>query len=316
MRFFISANIKKNTPLYYAVLFFLVFALLFWLASWVHFYSKYGFSYESLVRYFFMDPDFPERVSIAQVSEDFHVGVFIHGMLLITLFSLLNITALSKKVKLILITSTSLFALLFLLSDFLILLLGTKTVMLKLLSFLAYQLNYLITWLLTTLYILRDEQNSPKTDALKLISLAFALFSLFFLFSNFLNFHAKMGFGVEGIRNYFLGNPDLFVKGKSFKGVFKVFYPHLIAMAVYSLALAHLLPFAGVKRRTALWIGIFLFVFSFLDNLTSLLLLFLGSPLAYLKLLSFWSFQLLAVGSSLMLLVGSLKGGEGAKLYL
>jgi len=316
VRFFISANIKKNTPLYYAVLFFLVFALLFWLVSWVHFYSKYGFSYESLVRYFFLDPDFPERVSIAQVSEDFHVGVFIHGMLLITLFSLLNITVLSKKTKLMLIASTSFFALLFLLSDFFILLLGTEMVMLKLLSFLAYQLNYLITWLLTTLYILRDEQNSPKTDTLRLMSLTFAFLSLFFLFSNFLNFHAKMGFGVEGIRNYFLGNPDLFVKGKSFKGVFKVFYPHLIAMAVYSLALAHLLPFAGVKRRTALWIGIFLFVFSFLDNLTSLLLLFLGSPLAYLKLLSFWSFQLLAVGSSLVLLVGSLKGTEGARLYL
>jgi len=316
MRFFISANIKKNTPLYYAVLFFLVFALLFWLVSWVHFYSKYGFSYESLVRYFFLDPEFPERVSIAQVSEDFHVGVFIHGMLLITLFSLLNITVLSKKTKLMLIASTSFFALLFLLSDFFILLLGTEMVMLKLLSFLAYQLNYLITWLLTTLYILRDEQNSPKTDTLRLMSLTFAFLSLFFLFSNFLNFHAKMGFGVEGIRNYFLGNPDLFVKGKSFKGVFKVFYPHLIAMAVYSLALAHLLPFAGVKRRTALWIGIFLFVFSFLDNLTSLLLLFLGSPLAYLKLLSFWSFQLLAVGSSLVLLVGSLKGTEGARLYL
>ncbi len=316
MRFFISANIKKNTPLYYAVLFFLVFALLFWLASWVHFYSKYGFSYESLVRYFFLDPDFPERVSIAQVSEDFHVGVFIHGMLLITLFSLLNITVLSKKTKLMLIASTSFFALLFLLSDFLILLLGTKTVMLKLLSFLAYQLNYLITWLLTTLYILRDEQNSPKTDTLRLMSLAFALFSLFFLFSNFLNFHAKMGFGVEGIRDYFLGNPELFVKGKSFNGVFKVFYPHLIAMAVYSLALAHLLPFVGVKRRTALWIGLFLFIFSFLDNLTSLLLLLLGSPLTYFKLLSFWSFQFLAVGFSLVLLVGSLKGGEGAKLYL
>ncbi len=316
MRFFISANIKKNTPLYYAVLFFLVFALLFWLASWVHFYSKYGFSYESLVRYFFMDPDFPERVSIAQVSEDFHVGVFIHGMLLITLFSLLNITALSKKVKLMLITSTSLFALLFLLSDFLILLLGTKTVMLKLLSFLAYQITFLIIWLLTTFHVLRDEQNSPKTDTLRLMSLAFAFFSLFFLFSNFLNFHTKMGFGVEGIRDYFLGNPELFVKGKSFEGVFKVIYPHLIAMAVYSLALAHLLPFVGVKRRTALWIGIFLFIFSFLDNLTSLLLLFLGSPLAYLKLLSFWSFQLLAVGSSLVLLVGSLKGTEGARLYL
>ncbi len=316
MRFFISADIKRNKPLYYAVLFFLAFALLFWLASWVHFYSKYGFSQESLVKYFFMDPDFPERISIAQVSEDFHVGIFLHGMLLTTLFSLLNITVLSKKTKLMLIISTSIFALLFLLSDFLILLLGMKTVMLKLFSFSAYQLTFLITWFLTALYILRSEPNSPKTDTLKVLSLAFALFSLFFLFSNFLNFNFKMGFGIGSIRDYFLGNPNLFIKGKSFEGLFKVFYPHIIAMAVYSLALAHLLPFVGVKRRTALLVGLFLFILSFLDNLTSLLLLFFSPHFAYVKLISFWSFQLLAVGSSLVLLVGSLKGTEGARLYL
>jgi len=316
VRFFISANIKKNTPLYYAVLFFLVFALLFWLASWVHFYSKYGFSYESLVRYFFMDPDFPERVSIAQVSEDFHVGIFLHSIMLITLFSLLNLTVINLKLKLTLIVLTGFLALLYLSSDFLIIFTWTGLVWLKFLSFLAYQIAFFITWLLTTIYLLKDSIKPPQVNSLRVLSFIFGLFSLLFLSSNFLNFYSKMGFGVEGIKNYFLGNPELFIKGKSFEGVYKVFYPHLIAMVLYSLIVAHLLPFTGLRRKTSFIIGFFLFFFSFLDNLSSLLLLHVNPYFAYLKLFSFWSFQIIAMGSSLAVLVASLKRGEGARLYL
>ncbi len=316
MRFFISANIKKNTPLYYAVLFFLVFALLFWLASWVHFYSKYGFSQESLVRYFFMDPEFPERVSIAQVSEDFHVGIFLHSIMLITLFSLFNLTVINPKLKLTLIVLTGFLALLYLSSDFVIIFTWTGLVWLKFLSFLAYQIAFFITWLLTVIYLLKDSIKPPQVNSLKVLSFIFGLFSLLFLFSNFLNFHSKMGFGVEGIKNYFLGNPELFIKGKSFEGVYKIFYPHLISMAIYSLILAHLLPFAGLKRKTSLLVGLSVFAFSFLDNLSSLLLMYISPHMAYVKLFSFWSFQITALYASAIIVIASLKRRAYPSLYI
>ena len=316
MRFFISANIKKNTPLYYAVLFFLVFALLFWLASWVHFYSKYGFSYESLVRYFFMDPDFPERVSIAQVSEDFHVGIFLHSIMLITLFSLLNLTVINLKLKLTLIVLTGFLALLYLSSDFLIIFTWTGLVWLKFLSFLAYQIAFFITWLLTTIYLLKDSIKPPQVNSLRVLSFIFGLFSLLFLSSNFLNFYSKMGFGVEGIKNYFLGNPELFIKGKSFEGVYKIFYPHLISMAIYSLILAHLLPFAGLKRKTSFLLTISVFFFSSLDNLSSLLLMYVSPYMAYVKLFSFWSFQITALYASAVMIIDSLKRRAYQSLYI
>ncbi|MCS7197065.1 MAG: hypothetical protein NZ827_07360 [Aquificaceae bacterium] len=317
MRFFISADIKKNRALFYAVIFFMVFSFLFWVASFLHFYSKYGFSQESLRSYFFVDPQLGERVSIAQISEDFHVGVFLQGMVLLMLFSLLNLTHWSQKLKLSLIISTSLFALFYLSSDFLVILIGPSSAFLKILGFLLYQVTFLLVWLLT-FYSLLSGKNSraPKPQSLKLLVLVFSLFSLFFLLSNFLNFHTKMGFGVQGIRDYFLGNPELFIKRKSFEGFFKVFYPHLVAMSIYAFALAHLLPFGGTNRSKTLFLGFSLFSLSFFDNLSGLLLLYLSPNFAYLKLFSFWGFQLLALSCSLLLLTASLRKENYPSLYL
>lgn len=315
MRFFISSNIRRSRPLYIAVLMFLAFSLFFWLASWVHFYTKYGFSHESLKRYYFMDPDFPERISVAQISEEFHVGVFLHGLMLITIFSLFNLTRLEERLRIIGIILTSLFAMIYLISDFPILFLGPFLVMLKLFSFLIYQIAFLTLWFLTLMGLMKEDSMPPKASSLKVLSLAFSLFSLFFIFSNFLNFHSKMGFGIQGIRDYFWGNPELFIKGKSFEGVYKVFYPHLLAMAIYSLTVAHLLPFSGVRKRKSFLFGIALFFFSFLDNLSSLFML-LSPHFAHLKLTSFLFFQATALLASLIILLASLKKESYPGIYL
>ncbi|MFN7065944.1 MAG: hypothetical protein ACK4OF_07345 [Aquificaceae bacterium] len=315
MRFFISSDISKNKPLYYAVLFFFLFALLFWFASWIHFYSKYGFSQESLLRYFFMDPEFPERISLAQISEDLHVGAFLHSIMLITLFSLLNLSPWKQSLKSSLIIGTSLFMLFYLLSDFTIIYLGVGFVLLKLISFCLYQTAYLLVLLLGFLGIFKRDKK-PRLNILNRIVLFFSIFSLFFIASNLLNFYTKMGFGPQGVGDYFLGNPKLFVKGKSFEGVFKIFYPHLLAMTIYSLIIAHLLPFAGLSKKRSLLLGLSLFVLSFFENLSSLLLLYVGSSFVYFKLLGFWLLQISLLFASFVLLRASLKKDVYPSLYL
>jgi len=99
MRFFISARLKDNKPLYYMVIFFLFLSLIFWLSSWLYFYSKYGFSYETLYKYFFQDPEFPERISLAQLSEDFHIQTFLSAFYLLTIFALFISTSPPSSVK-------------------------------------------------------------------------------------------------------------------------------------------------------------------------------------------------------------------------
>lgn len=316
MRFFVSSNIKKNRVLFHGVVAFMVFALLFWLASWVHFYSRYGFSSESLKAYFFIDPELGERVSLAQISEDFHVGVFLHGMLLIVLLSLFNLTRWSAGFKLFLAGALSLLALFYVSCDFLVLLLGPAFAVVKLLSFLAYQAVFLLLWVLTLYGLFTSPGNRPPDSSLRMLLGLFAVFSLIFLLSNFLNFFLKMGFSPQGVKDYLLGNPELYVKGKSSEGLFKVFYPHLLGMALYALALSHLLPFAGIKRKTSLLFGLFMFVFSFVENSSGFLVLYAGPFFAHVKLLSFWAFQVVAVGCTCLLLVASLRRERSSTLYL
>lgn len=310
MRFFISADIKRNKALYYAVLAFLIFSLLFWIASWISFYGKYGLSYESLFKYYFMDPEFPQKISIAQISEDIHINLFLHGLMLLTLLSIFNLFGQNQSLKLFIIFSSNLFALFYIGTDLLIFLFEwPKLLWLKLFSFIVYQLLLLFVILYNLYCLILKDARPPKTKALRYFTFLFSVFFLLFLLSNFLNFFSKMGFGIEGIKDYYLGNPSLFIKPKTFQGVFKVFYPHLLTMALFSLILAHLLPFAGFKKKRAITLGFSVFLFSFLDNLSSLLILFIHY-FAYLKLLSFWAFQLTAILLSLYVLVFSLRKEE------
>ncbi len=315
MRFFISSDIKKNRTLYFAVLFFMVFSFLFWLSSWLHFYAKYTFSYEGLVKYFFTDPEYPERISISQLSEDLHVSLFLHSFILLVLFSLFNLVAKDSKLKSFSVVLVFSLATFYILSDLLIYFLNQPAfVWLKFASFIIYQTSFIIVWLYTLFKILNAKP--PSNSSLRLLVFLFSIFSLIFFLSNFLNFYSKMGLNPEGIRNYYLGNPQLFIKKKTFEGVFKVFYPHLLAMSIYCLTLAHLLPFAGLRQKTGFYLGILLFTFSSIDNLSSILILYTSSGMAELKLLSFICFHLIAFYCCLVLLRASVKKGEFPALYV
>jgi hypothetical protein len=68
-----------------------------------------------------------------------------------------------------------------------------------------------------------------------------------------------MGFSLGSIKEYYLGNPEKFIKAKTFEGMFKVFYPHLISMAVFSIAVGHFLIFAGSSLSLPLGLGYFYF---------------------------------------------------------
>jgi hypothetical protein len=237
MRFFISAKLKKNKPLYYMVIFFLFLSLIFWLSSWLYFYSKYGFSYETLYKYFFQDPEFPERISLAQLSEDLHIQTFLNAFYLLTIFALFILTSLPSSVKAFALLLGFLSCASYLYSDLLILYLSPTFAYLKLFSFVGFQLINLFVILYTLLALLTSREDKyTDINLLKLLMFFFSLLLMGFFFINLLAFYSKMGFSLGSIKEYYLGNPEKFVKAKTFEGMFKVFYPHLISMAVFSAA--------------------------------------------------------------------------------
>jgi len=300
MRFFISANIKENKPLYYAVLFFLLFLLLYWLASWVFFYTKYGFTYSSVFKYFFMDQEFPEAISLSQVSEDLHIGLFLKAFFLLVLLSLFLLSTFSDRLKTSLVILSFLLGLLESLSDLLILYLSPLFIYLKLLSFFGFQLSTGIVLLLTLIFLLhKGDEGSPGRSQIKLVIFLFALLLVAFVLTNFLIFFSKMGTSVESIKDYYLGNPQNFSKPKTFDGMFKVLYPHLLSMAVFSITVAHFVFFTPAKGKV--FLSASLFLLSFLDNMLGLLIRFLHPDFALIKLLTFLSLQALLLYASLLL---------------
>lgn len=290
MRFFVSTKLKDNKPLYYMVLFFLALSLIFWLSSWFYFYSKYGFSYESLYRYFFQDLEYPERISLALLSEDLHIHTFLNAFYLLTLLSLFLLTPLSPILKALTISLGFVLCAFYIYSDLLILYLSPFFVFLKLFSFVGFQLLGLFVILCTLLSLLIFEENRyTKASLLKLLIFFFSVLLMGFFFTNLLAFYSKMGFSIYSIKEYYLGNPEKFTKAKTFDGMFKVFFPHVIAMAVFSMAVGHFLIFAG--SSFSLPFGVGLFVFSFFDNLSGFLIRFLHPEFALFKLLSFLALQ-------------------------
>ncbi|MCS7084001.1 MAG: hypothetical protein NZL90_03315 [Aquificaceae bacterium] len=300
MRFFISAKIRQNPVLHASVIAFVIFSLLHWLFSWFYFYSKYGFSKERLISYYFLDPIEPQRPSLAQLSEDMHVSLFVNFMLIIVLLSILA-TVSRLKFAVFVSVFVSILAGLYILSDIAIYAFGPQAVIAKLIFFVLYQLSLAIAIAFVGFKVSFEDSIPPKTEFLKLIVGIFAIFSIVFLLVSALNFFLKMGFSAQGVKNYYLGNSELFLKPKSMEGIMKVFYPHIIAMAIYSLSLSHLLAFTKLSKFIALTIGIVVFLFSFLDNLSSILILLSGA-FAYLKLISFAVFETFALFGSLALL--------------
>jgi hypothetical protein len=304
MRFFISAKLKDNKPLYYLVIFFLFLSLIFWLSSWLYFYSKYGFSYETLYKYFFQDPEFPERISLVQLSEDLHIQTFLNAFYLLTIFALFILTSLPSSVKAFALLLGFLSCASYLYSDLLILYLSPTFAYLKLFSFIGFQLINLFLLLYTLLSLLTSRENKyTDVSLLKLVVFFFSLLLIGFFFVNLLAFYSKMGFSLGSIKEYFLGNPEKFVKAKTFEGMFKVFYPHLISMAVFSVTVGHFLIIAGSSLSIPLGVGLFLF--SFLDNLSGFLIRFLHPDFALLKLLFFVVLQGIILYSALLMLIRS-----------
>jgi hypothetical protein len=286
------------------VIFFLFLSLVFWLSSWLYFYSKYGFSYETLYKYFFQDPEFPERISLAQLSEDLHIHTFLNALYLLTIFALFILTSLPSSVKAFVLLLSFLSCLSYLYSDLLILYLSPAFAYLKLFSFIGFQLINLFVILYTLLALLTSREDKyTDINLLKLLMFFFSLLLIGFFFVNLLAFYSKMGFSLGSIKEYFLGNPEKFVKAKTFEGMFKVFYPHLISMAVFSVTVGHFLIIAGSSLSIPLGVGLFLF--SFLDNLSGFLIRFLHSDFALLKLLSFVVLQGIILYSALLMLIRS-----------
>ena len=286
MRFFISSNIKSNAPLYMTVIFFLAFTLLFWATNWFYYHWKFGLTYRKMFVYFFTDPEFPERIPIAQLLEDIHIQLFLYSLFLLALSSIFVHKCVRDRVKYALIGASFGSGILEPVSGLLPVFISPLFIYLKIFLFLLFQISTgLMIFFALKLYLTKEKEEPPERGILYTLVFLFAGSVILFATINFFLFIAKFGILPSQVATYFLGNPELFIKKKTLQGLMNVFNPHLISMAVYIFTVVHFAFFTNLRRK--IYWSVLLFGFAFLDNASGPLILYFGLPMAYVKSVSF-----------------------------
>lgn len=304
MRFFITSNIKSNPSLYATVLIFLLSSLIYWTINWFFYAMKFGITPEGMLRYFFTDPQFPERIPLSKLLEDVHIQLFLYTIFLLVLSSLFLHKRSSETLKIVLVVSSFLSALGDILSSFGIYFLGGIFIHLRILMFLSFQLSTgAMLFLTLKLYLTKEKEENKSRGLLYSIVFLFGISSILFAVLNFFLFSSKIGFG--DISAYYAGDPERFIRPKSLEGMMEVIVPHTVGMGVYLFALVHFAFFTNIRHKVLL--SVLTLSSGVVDNLSPLLIRFVSQEFSYLKLISFFLLNLSLFYTSLQIVISIIR---------
>jgi hypothetical protein len=130
----------------------------------------------------------------------------------------------------------------------------------------------------------------------------FLLFSLLLLSSGIMLFEEKIGFGIQNIQDYYLGNTMSFIPAKSSSGLLKIVLPHIFAFGLFSMVIMHFLIFTRERSKKKIKYLIYLTFLSALFEIGSPFFIIVGADtFAYIKLISFVLFEALIIYISWLL---------------
>ncbi|HID66507.1 MAG TPA: hypothetical protein EYP32_06925 [Aquificaceae bacterium] len=296
MRFFLSGSIKRNKHLFYITVFLLIFEGIFWVFNWFYYKAVFGLSFSRLTEFFFGLPEYPEKIELSSLFQEIHIFFFVNFFAYFVLAAVLNLF--HNPIKRFLIISTFILLTLEVLSNFLIYFTGSL-VFIKLLFFYMYQLSFFLM-LIFTFHGLISEEEKTDFNFLRTLIIIFAIFGILFTFLNFFLFKEKIGFSTQSIKEYYLGNPDKFLRPKSFEGLLKVFYPHILSISIFYFTLSHFLLFISLKFK--IFIMLSLIVLPIIETSSGFFISFFHENFIYLKLFSFYVSSLLTVITSFILI--------------
>jgi hypothetical protein len=299
MRFFWTGNLKNPKPISFALSFFILFLILFWIGNFVNFWFKFGFSIEMIGNFLFGEPDFPLKISPAQVLEEAHINLFVIGILFLCLSALLIYSQLKDRTKIYLIASIGVSGIIYIFIDLLILSLGREFSWLKIFAFSLFQSVILVTLIIIITFPKLDNRNGKKFIAY--IVFIFAILNLIFVVINLFVYSEKIGLSISQTSDYYLGNHQKFIKQKSIQGAISISQLHFLPMAIYILTLAHFIYLVNEKFNLSL--TFLLFSMSLIDNISGILILYFGKLFSVVKFISFLSLEFLLFVSSLLIIL-------------
>ena len=140
------------------------------------------------------------------------------------------------------------------------------------------------------------------TKAYKYSIIYFIAFSLLLLLSGIMLFEHKIGFSVQEVTQYYLGNENKFIISKTGSSILKAILPHIFAFGLFIMVVLHFLVFTDKRASKSVKLLIYLtFISAFLELLSPFGIINGVEFFAYLKLLSFGVFELLILQSAWLL---------------
>ncbi len=126
-----------------------------------------------------------------------------------------------------------------------------------------------------------------------LLSLALLLIALQ-LGSGIWLFTLKYGITPSSVNTYFTGNEELFIMAKSFEGLIETAVPHFLAISLTIFVYGHFLLFTKIiSERQKWWLLLGLFTSASIDIFSPFAMIHGFEIFAWIKILSFWIFEIL-----------------------
>jgi len=126
---------------------------------------------------------------------------------------------------------------------------------------------------------------------MKLTLLLTLVFLFGFWLTNFAFYFSKMSITAQSVRDYYLGSEENYTMPRTYQSMLEVTHAHLPMMALVVLLTTHLLIFAPYETKTKtifITSGVLL---ALLNESAGWLVRFVNPALAWLKVMTFFSFQ-------------------------
>lgn len=144
--------------------------------------------------------------------------------------------------------------------------------------------------------------------AYKLSILYYLVFSLLLIISAVMLFEHKIGFSINSVVDYYIGNTEKFIPSKSIAAILKIALAHILSFGLLAMVLLHFLVFTEYKHSRETTIVIYLtFITALLEIFTPLMIINGFEFFAYLKLVSFFLFLALLVYIPWLLFISIVK---------
>lgn len=305
MKFFVKGNNGRDRVLSRVLWCYLLFIFFYWAGGFVSFYDRFSFSPEGVARYFFGAPEFPEIISLAQLTQDSHIQIVTIGILLLTLSALILDNGSPAALKSFLAVFSFISAVLEIASGYLVYYLGRDYAFIRLVSFFLFQTVLLCMLALAAVNLLKKERGADKGDAPRpnwwsSIVVPFAFFNVLFVLVTSFFFIEKIGKTPTDVFLYYHGDVSKFTRPKTFSGLFEISYAHFLSVPLYLAALLHFLSFTRFRGKAVL--AFFVMFSAVADIMAGYFVRFLSADVSYMKFLTFWVLEISLIVTSFVLL--------------